>query len=49
MDKAAADRRVSGIFDLNDTDAALREIESSLPVAITHVTGLMVVVRSRTP
>jgi transmembrane sensor len=49
VDEEAAGRKVSGIFDLNDTEGALRELESSLPVSVTHVTGLMVIVRSRTP
>jgi transmembrane sensor len=47
LDGAAAEQRVSGIFDLNDTDHALRVLEESLPVSVTHLTGLMVVVRSR--
>jgi transmembrane sensor len=47
MDSAAAEQRVSGIFDLNDTDQALRVLEENLPVSVTHLTGLMVVVRSR--
>lgn len=49
LDDAAAERKVSGIFDLNDTEGALRELESSLPVSVTHVAGLAVVVRSRAP
>lgn len=49
VDDAAAEQTVSGIFDLNDTDGALREIEGSLPVTVTRVTGLLVVVSSRTP
>ena len=47
LDGAAAEQRVSGIFDLNDTDHALRVLQESLPVSVTHLTGLMVVVRSR--
>lgn len=47
LDHTAAEQRVSGIFDLNDTDQALRVLEDSLPVSVTHLTGLMVVVRSR--
>lgn len=47
LDSAAAEQRVSGIFDLNDTDQALRVLEENLPVSVTHLTGLMVVVRSR--
>jgi len=49
VDEDAAEQKVSGIFDLNDTDGALREIESSLPVAVTPVAGLLVIVRSRSP
>jgi transmembrane sensor len=47
LDSTAAEQRVSGIFDLNDTDQALRALEENLPVSVTHLTGLMVVVRSR--
>jgi transmembrane sensor len=47
LDKAAAEQRVSGIFDLNDTDRALRVLEENLPLSVTHLTGMMVVVRSR--
>ena len=47
LDAAAAEQRVSGIFDLNDTDQALQVLEDSLPVAVTRLTGMMVVVRSR--
>ncbi|MBJ7532722.1 FecR family protein [Rhodomicrobium vannielii ATCC 17100] len=49
LDEAAAGSRVSGIFDLTDTEEALREIETTLPVTVTRLTGLMVIVRSRTP
>ncbi|GAB4065097.1 FecR family protein [Ancylobacter sonchi] len=47
LDDAAANLKVSGIFDLRDTDEALQVLETSLPVAISHLTGMMVVVRSR--
>lgn len=47
LDNAAADQKVSGIFDLNDTDQALRVLAENLPVSVTHLTDLMVVVRSR--
>lgn len=47
LDNAASDQKVSGIFDLNDTDQALRVLEENLPVGVTHLTDLMVVVRSR--
>lgn len=49
LDRALGEQKVSGIFDLNDTDAALRDIEMSLPVSVTHLTGLLVVVGRRTP
>jgi len=47
LDQAAAERTVSGIFDLNDTDQALQSLEKNLPVSVTRLTGMMVVVRSR--
>ncbi|MBB3773928.1 transmembrane sensor [Angulomicrobium tetraedrale] len=47
LDEAAADHKVSGIFDLTDTDEALALLQAGLPVTITHLTGMMVVVRSR--
>ncbi len=47
LDSAAAEQRVSGVFDLKDTDQALRALEESLPVSVTHLTGFMIVVRSR--
>lgn len=47
LDNAAAEQRVSGVFDLKDTDQALSALEENLPVSVTHLTGLMVVVRSR--
>jgi transmembrane sensor len=47
LDSAAAEQRVSGVFDLKDTDQALSALEESLPVSITRLTGFMVVVRSR--
>ncbi len=47
LDDAAADQQVSGVFDLKDTDQALRVLEENLPVSVTHLTDLMVVVRSR--
>lgn len=47
LDRLAAEQRVSGIFDLNDTDQALQVLQDSLPVSVTHLTGMMVVVRSR--
>ncbi|MEP9378339.1 FecR family protein [Aquabacter sp. CN5-332] len=47
LDEAAANRKVSGIFDLADTDQALAVLEQNLPVTITHLTGMMVLVSSR--
>lgn len=49
LDRALGEQKVSGIFDLSDTDAALRDLEMSLPVSVTHITGLLVVVGRRTP
>ncbi len=49
LDRALGERKISGIFDLSDTDAALRDLEMSLPVSVTHITGLLVVVDRRTP
>ncbi|GGF58265.1 iron dicitrate transporter FecR [Azorhizobium oxalatiphilum] len=47
LDDAAANQTVSGIFDLADTDEALSVLEQSLPVRITHLTGMVVLVSSR--
>jgi transmembrane sensor len=47
LDDAAARLRVSGIFDLKETDQALRILESNLPVAVTRLSSLMVLVRSK--
>lgn len=47
LDREAAEQRVSGIFDLKDTDQALEVLQTSLPVAVTRLTGMIVVVRSR--
>lgn len=47
LDEAAANQKVSGIFDLADTDEALAVLGESLPVRITRVTGMMVLVGSR--
>ena len=47
LDENAARLNVSGIFDLNDTDQALRILEADLPVAVTRLSGMMVIVRSR--
>ncbi len=47
MDDGAARQTVSGVFDLNDTDAALDGLSRSLPVSVTRLTNMMVIVRSR--
>lgn len=47
MDGAVGDLEVSGIFDLHDTDDALRVLEASLPLSVMRLSDLMVVVRSR--
>jgi transmembrane sensor len=47
LDSRAANQKVSGIFDLRDTDQALQVLQDNLPVSVTHLTGMMVVVRSR--
>ncbi|MES5099084.1 FecR family protein [Agrobacterium sp. BA1120] len=47
LDERAARLNVSGIFDLKDTDQALRILEADLPVAVTRLSGIMVVVRSQ--
>ncbi|MBP2566381.1 transmembrane sensor [Agrobacterium tumefaciens] len=47
LDEAAAKQRVSGIFDLKDTDQALIILEESLPVSVSRLSGMLVFVRSR--
>ncbi|OCP00042.1 MULTISPECIES: FecR family protein [unclassified Ensifer] len=47
IDEAAGALEVSGIFDLHDTDDALRVLEASLPLRVIRLSGLMVVVQSR--
>lgn len=47
MDGTAGDLEVSGIFDLHDTDDALRVLEASLPLSVMRLSDLIVVVRSR--
>lgn len=47
LDERAARRRISGVFDVSDTDEALATLEASLPVSVTRLAGLMVIVRSR--
>ncbi len=47
LDDRAANRLVSGVFDLRDTDQALDVIAGSLPVSVTRLTGLMVIIRSK--
>jgi transmembrane sensor len=47
LDDTAARLNVSGIFDLHDTNQALRILESSLPVTVTKLSDMMVLVSSR--
>lgn len=47
LDAQAADRKVSGVFDLSDTDEALAIIRSNLPVSVTRVTDMLVIIRSK--
>ncbi|MFK3780744.1 FecR family protein [Agrobacterium sp. NPDC089420] len=47
LDEAAARQRVSGIFDLKDTDQALTILEESLPVSVSRLSNMLVFVRSR--
>ncbi|NTG76030.1 FecR family protein [Agrobacterium rhizogenes] len=47
VDAQAADRKVSGVFDLSNTDEALAIIESNLPVSVTRVTDALVFIRSK--
>lgn len=47
LDNAAAQRKVSGIFDLKDTDKALQALADSLPISVTRLSDMMVIVRSR--
>lgn len=47
LDDEASRLSVSGIFDLHDTDQALRILESNLPVSVTKLAGMVVLVRSR--
>ncbi|KJF67211.1 FecR family protein [Rhizobium nepotum] len=47
LDEAAARQRVSGIFDLKDTDQALTILEESLPVSVSRLSGMLIFVRSR--
>lgn len=47
LDERAARQRISGVFDIANTDEALATLEASLPVNVTRLTGLVVLVRSR--
>lgn len=47
LDQAAADRSVSGIFDVTDTDQALHALAENLPVRVTRLTGIIIIVQSR--
>lgn len=42
LDRAAAARPVSGVFDLADTDGALEMLATSLGLRLTHLPGLVV-------
>jgi len=39
--------RVSGVFRLDDTDAALATLADNLPINVEHFTDLLVVVKPR--
>jgi transmembrane sensor len=47
LDEAAARQKVSGVFDLGDTDRVLDALAESLPVRVTRLTDMMILVRSR--
>lgn len=47
LDERAASQRISGVFDVANTDEALATLEASLPINVTRLTNLVVVVRSR--
>ncbi|MBO6773265.1 MULTISPECIES: FecR domain-containing protein [unclassified Thalassospira] len=44
ISQRAGEQKVSGIFDLNDPDKALRSLEARLPIKITRATGLLTIV-----
>lgn len=44
LDAAAGERRVTGVFDLHDTDDALTAIGATMGVRVTRVTPLLVLV-----
>lgn len=45
--EALKDLRVSGVFKLDDTDAALATLSDNLPISVQYFTDLMVVVKPR--
>lgn len=47
LDDRAAEQRVSGIFDLKNTDQALNILVDSLPVTVSRLSGMLIIVRSR--
>ena len=47
IDDRASRQRISGVFDVANTDEALATLAESLPISVTRVTGLLVLVRSR--
>lgn len=46
LDDRVAALKVSGAFDLADTDAALRSLDALLPIEVTSLAGALVIVRS---
>jgi transmembrane sensor len=46
LDSAAGERRVTGAFDLSDTDEALTVLAATLGVRVTRLTPLLVLVRA---
>lgn len=47
LDDRAAAVRVSGVFDLKDTDQALKVLEGILPIRVDRVTDMLVIVHGR--
>jgi transmembrane sensor len=47
MDEALANQKVSGIFDINDTDAALNVLAQTLNVRVTRLTNMLVFISSK--
>ncbi|WP_445682710.1 FecR family protein [Radicibacter daui] len=46
-DDQTGDQLVSGIFDLADTDQALRALAARLPIRVTYATDLLVIIQKR--